>query len=56
MAALLSSATTYDPILLLLNADDEAQRDELTHRWKDSKLQELNFVGIVVCFRLCTSL
>ena len=39
---------TYDPIRALLNADSEDDRDELTERWKDNKLQELDFVSIVV--------
>lgn len=40
--------STYDPIKILLNTDDERERDELTVRWRDNKLSELNFVGIVV--------
>ncbi|OAL06446.1 hypothetical protein IQ06DRAFT_236529 [Phaeosphaeriaceae sp. SRC1lsM3a] len=39
--------STYDPIKILLNTDDERERDELTVRWRDNKLSELNFVGIV---------
>ena len=42
-------ATTYDPIEILLNADDEDDMDDLTIRWRDNKLSELNFVGVVVC-------
>ncbi|WDK17083.1 hypothetical protein CGRA01v4_08366 [Colletotrichum graminicola] len=38
---------TYDPLLLLLNHDEESERDRLTEKWKDNKLQELNFVGVV---------
>lgn len=41
-------ALTYDPLLLLLNHDDKKERDRLTDKWKDNKLQELNFVGVVV--------
>lgn len=41
--------STYDPIEILLNADSEDERDELTMRWRDNKLSELNFVGVVVC-------
>jgi hypothetical protein len=48
MASLLKSNATNDPIYSLLNAPDEKERDELTKRWKDNKLQELSFVGIVV--------
>lgn len=39
--------TTYDSIRLLLTAEDEEERDRLTKQWRDHKLQELNFVGIV---------
>ncbi|KAK5680576.1 hypothetical protein LTS10_007509 [Elasticomyces elasticus] len=39
--------TTYDSIDLLLNAPTAAERDELTKRWVDHKLEELNFVGVV---------
>ncbi|KAH8731555.1 hypothetical protein GQ44DRAFT_604660 [Phaeosphaeriaceae sp. PMI808] len=38
--------STYDPIEILLNTEDEEKRDELTVRWKDNKLSELNFVGV----------
>jgi hypothetical protein len=48
MASLFKNITTYDLIFFLLNADGEEERDELTLRWKDNKLQELNFLGIVV--------
>lgn len=48
MSAIFSSSTTYGPIYRLLNTEDEKERDELTERWKENKLQELNFVGIVV--------
>jgi hypothetical protein len=54
MSALLKSKTTYDPIYYLLNAEDDKERDELTQRWKDNKLQELSFVGIVVSY-ICHS-
>lgn len=40
--------STYDPIEILLNAEGE-ERDDLTARWRDNKLSELNFVGVVVC-------
>ena len=42
------STTTWEPIEILLNTDDEQERDDLTKRWRDHKLSELNFVGIVV--------
>ncbi|KAK6223008.1 hypothetical protein QIS74_03853 [Colletotrichum tabaci] len=38
---------TYDPLLLLLNHDEKSERNRLTEKWKDNKLQELNFVGVV---------
>ena len=50
MSSLLKSKTTFDPIYSLLNASEDKERDELTKRWKDNKLQELSFVGIVVRF------
>ncbi|KAF1817230.1 hypothetical protein P152DRAFT_510502 [Eremomyces bilateralis CBS 781.70] len=40
-------STTYDPILLMLNASTRSDRDTLTERWRDHKLAEMNFVGIV---------
>lgn len=40
--------TTYDPLEILLNTEDEDERDDLTIRWRDNKLSELNFVGVVV--------
>ncbi|WYZ46083.1 hypothetical protein EsH8_IX_000308 [Colletotrichum jinshuiense] len=40
-------ALTYDPLLLLLNHEEKSERDRLTERWKDNKLQELNFIGVV---------
>lgn len=48
MAALFKSRTTYDPIFSLLNAEEKKERDSLTKEWIDHKLQELNFIGIVV--------
>lgn len=42
---------TYDPLLLLLNHHDKKERDRLTEKWKDNKLQELSFVGVVVSSR-----
>ncbi|KAF2866339.1 hypothetical protein BDV95DRAFT_208540 [Massariosphaeria phaeospora] len=46
------SSTTYEPIEILLNTEDEKERDRLTEMWKDNKLSELNFVGVVVCIAL----
>jgi hypothetical protein len=41
--------STYDPIKILLNTEDPDKKDELTTKWKDNKLSELSFVGVVVC-------
>lgn len=41
-------ATMHEPIVLLLNHQDKDERDRLTGQWRDNKLAELNFVGIVV--------
>ena len=48
MTSLFKNTTTYDPIYCLLNEEKEDKRNELTQRWKDNKIQELNFIGIVV--------
>ncbi|KAL5122060.1 hypothetical protein ACEQ8H_000277 [Pleosporales sp. CAS-2024a] len=39
--------STYDPIKILLNTEDESKQDELTILWRDNKLSELSFVGVV---------
>jgi hypothetical protein len=49
MAFLFASKTTYDGMYELLNDVSEDERNLMTERWKDNKIQELNFVGIVVC-------
>ncbi|RMZ27564.1 hypothetical protein D0859_08366 [Hortaea werneckii] len=41
------SDTTYDAILHCLTAHTLEQRDELTKQWRDHKLEELNFIGVV---------
>jgi len=48
MASLFKSSTTHDPIKRLLNAESMDERDRLTEEWRDRKLQELNFIGVVV--------
>lgn len=48
MLSLFRSTTTYDPVFALLNAETEEHRDKLTEKWRDHKLEELNFIGIVV--------
>jgi hypothetical protein len=44
----LPDPSTYDPIEILLNTHDKRSREELTRKWRDNKLSELNFVGVVV--------
>jgi hypothetical protein len=44
----LPDPSTYDPIEILLNTHDRSERDELVKIWRDNKLSELNFVGVVV--------
>jgi hypothetical protein len=44
----LPDPSTYDPIEILLNTHDRSERDELVKKWRDNKLSELNFVGVVV--------
>lgn len=46
-------STTYDPIEILLNTESEDERDDLTVKWRDNKLSELNFVGVVVRTEMC---
>ncbi|KAL1604834.1 hypothetical protein SLS60_004374 [Paraconiothyrium brasiliense] len=40
-------ASTHDPIEILLNTEDEEERDRLTELWRDNRLNELSFVGVV---------
>lgn len=42
-------ASTYDPIEILLNTEDPRLRDRLTGKWRDNRLSELSFIGVVVC-------
>jgi hypothetical protein len=44
----LPDPSTYDPIEILLNTHQKKLREELTRKWRDNKLSELNFVGVVV--------
>lgn len=39
--------TTYEAIEYLLTAETKEERDELTKQWRDHKLEELNFIGVV---------
>ena len=38
----------HDPIKFLLNVSDEHEADELTEKWTDAKLKELQYVGLSV--------
>jgi hypothetical protein len=46
-----SLSTAHDGIEIMLQCQDNDMRDELTKRWRNHKLEELNFVGTVVCYR-----
>ncbi|KAF2686088.1 hypothetical protein K458DRAFT_441723 [Lentithecium fluviatile CBS 122367] len=39
--------TTYATIMILLNCDSAEERDKLTMQWRDHKLNELSFIGVV---------
>ena len=41
-------SSTHDPIEILLNTEDPDERDRLTEQWRDNRLNELSFVGVVV--------
>lgn len=41
------SQTTHSTLTALLNEDDPEEQDRLTEQWRDHKLQELNFIGVV---------
>ncbi|KAI5241800.1 hypothetical protein E4T42_07901 [Aureobasidium subglaciale] len=47
MSSLFKLTTTTVPLSKLLNARDEVERNKLTEQWRDHKLQELNFIGVV---------
>ncbi|KAL5402779.1 hypothetical protein PMIN06_010297 [Paraphaeosphaeria minitans] len=40
-------ASTHDPIEILLNTEDPDEKDRLTEIWRDNRLNELSFVGVV---------
>ncbi|KAF2473649.1 uncharacterized protein BDR25DRAFT_281546 [Lindgomyces ingoldianus] len=40
-------ASVHDPIEILLNEEDQEEQDRLTQIWRDNRLSELSFVGIV---------
>ncbi|KAK6068492.1 hypothetical protein SCUP234_07630 [Seiridium cupressi] len=39
--------TTHKSLSVILNEDDAEEQDRLTEKWRDHKLQELNFIGVV---------
>lgn len=41
-------ASTHDPIEILLNTEDPEEKDRLMELWRDNRLNELSFVGVVV--------
>lgn len=55
MSSLFKANTTHDPIKKLLNAETMEERDTLTTEWRDRKLQELNFIGVVVSLDMIVS-
>ncbi|ORY16913.1 hypothetical protein BCR34DRAFT_635325 [Clohesyomyces aquaticus] len=40
-------ASVFDPIEFLLNVQEPSEQDRLTEKWRDNRLSELSFVGIV---------
>lgn len=39
--------TTYATIMILLNSTDPEEQDKLTSQWREHKLNELSFIGVV---------
>lgn len=50
-ASLMMEDSSYDAMRIIINTHDEEERDRLTEKWQAHKLEELNFVGIVVSLR-----
>lgn len=46
--------TTRKALSVLLNEDDPEEKDRLTEQWRDHKLAELNFIGVVVSYTTFT--
>ena len=46
------SETTYGSIMILLNCENQEEQDNLTRQWRDHKLNELSFIGVVVSLTL----
>ena len=42
--------TSRDPVYAFLNESDLTVKDILTRRWCETKLAELKFIGLTVCF------
>jgi hypothetical protein len=40
--------TTHKALSVLLNEEDPEEKNRLTEQWRDHKLAELNFIGVVV--------
>ena len=40
--------TAHECVVMLLNEEDAERKDHLTEKWRDHKLEELNFIGVVV--------
>lgn len=47
-SSLMLEDSSYDAINIIINTEDEEERDRLTEKWQEHKLEELSFVGIVV--------
>lgn len=47
-ASLMMEDSSYDAMRIIVNTHDENERDRLTEKWQIHKVEELNFVGIVV--------
>lgn len=43
------TSTGCDTIIRMLNEDDKKVKDEMTKNWRNHKLEELKFVGTLVC-------
>ncbi|KAL1600766.1 hypothetical protein SLS60_007154 [Paraconiothyrium brasiliense] len=39
--------TTYATLMILLNSTDAEEQENLTRQWRDHKLEELSFIGVV---------
>lgn len=39
--------TAHECVVMLLNEEDAERKDQLTEKWRNHKLEELNFIGVV---------